>query len=170
MQTPTIITSFILGFERIEQPDLRPFNNRGEYELMEDAEYQWLDNTPSDKLPTANTPFQARLTIKKGFITDVASVPRIFWSLGYSPDGMYRGAALIHDLLYQLEGRVRGDSERYRYEEYNIAEQKWEIKPRVFNRKDCDEIFKQAMIALGVFGARAWVMHKAVNIFGALAW
>jgi hypothetical protein len=34
-----------------------------------------------------------------GFVTDFASIPRIFWSL-LRPDGTYSYAAIIHDFLY----------------------------------------------------------------------
>lgn len=34
-----------------------------------------------------------------GFVTDFASIPRIFWSL-LPPDGLYTFAAIIHDYLY----------------------------------------------------------------------
>lgn len=38
--------------------------------------------------------------VEAGFITDFASVPRIFWNL-LPPTGRYARAALLHDKLYQ---------------------------------------------------------------------
>ena len=43
------------------------------------------------------------ITVPKGFITDLASIPRVLWWL-YSPsNGDYAGACLIHDYLYTLQ-------------------------------------------------------------------
>lgn len=40
------------------------------------------------------------LTVPAGFVTDLASVPRAFWSLALSPSEKYTRAAIIHDWLY----------------------------------------------------------------------
>ena len=40
-----------------------------------------------------------RITVPKGFITDLASVPRSFWTI-FPPFGKYTPAAVIHDFLY----------------------------------------------------------------------
>ena len=42
------------------------------------------------------------ITIKKGYQCDLASIPRMFWSV-YPPDGAYRYSAILHDMLYQSE-------------------------------------------------------------------
>ena len=38
--------------------------------------------------------------IPNGFITDFASVPRLFWNI-FPPIGNYRNAAIVHDYLYR---------------------------------------------------------------------
>jgi hypothetical protein len=43
-----------------------------------------------------------RIVAKKGYKTDLASIPRIFWSI-FTPDGVYRYIAILHDILYQTE-------------------------------------------------------------------
>lgn len=40
------------------------------------------------------------ITVPKGFITDLASIPRIMWSFGLSPIDAYMSPAVIHDYLY----------------------------------------------------------------------
>lgn len=45
-----------------------------------------------------------------GFVTDLASIPRIFWSL-LRPDGNYAYAAIVHDYLYWTQTRSREDSD-----------------------------------------------------------
>lgn len=54
------------------------------------------------------------LTIPGGFIWDLSSVPRIFWTL-FAPDGDFEIASIIHDFLYQnkLYTRAFADTEMY---------------------------------------------------------
>lgn len=40
------------------------------------------------------------VTVPKGFVTDLASVPKAAWPL-FPPEGKYGAAAAVHDLLYQ---------------------------------------------------------------------
>jgi hypothetical protein len=50
-------------------------------------------------------------TVPKGYITDGASIPRIFWSF-YPPNRPdYLPAAIVHDHLCDLERYVEGDRE-----------------------------------------------------------
>lgn len=41
-----------------------------------------------------------KITIKKGFETDLASIPRLFWFI-LPPFGKYNRAAVVHDYLYK---------------------------------------------------------------------
>ena len=41
-----------------------------------------------------------------GFVTDLASIPRVFWSL-LRPDGEYAYAAILHDYMYWKQDRTR---------------------------------------------------------------
>ncbi len=41
------------------------------------------------------------ITVPKGFLTDLASIPSLFHGL-LPPDGEYAPAAIVHDFLYQL--------------------------------------------------------------------
>src|SRR5262245_55189884 len=47
--------------------------------------------------------FQA-VTVPVGFVTDFASIPRIFWS-ALPPDGRYTYPAIVHDYLYWTQTR-----------------------------------------------------------------
>jgi hypothetical protein len=51
----------------------------------------------------------SKITCKKGFVTDLASVPRAIWWL-ISPWDIAR-AAIIHDLLYKRIREYRADNE-----------------------------------------------------------
>ena len=95
-----------------------------------------------------------RITVPRGFKTDYASVPFIFWIL-IPPWGKYGKAAVIHDYLYQT------------HSEYN--QNVWQ---RMFSkeRKRADNIFREAMGILGVARWRKCLMYWAVRLFGWTAW
>jgi hypothetical protein len=46
------------------------------------------------------------VTVPVGFVTDFASIPRIFWSL-LRPDGSYTHPAIMHDFLYWTQTTSR---------------------------------------------------------------
>jgi len=77
-----------------------------------------------------------KITCKKGFVTDLASVPRICWML-IAPWDIAR-AAIIHDLLYKRirQYRAKLDNESLQYDEvatYKAA------------KKEADKVFLAAM-------------------------
>ncbi|EJD8884043.1 DUF1353 domain-containing protein [Salmonella enterica] len=78
------------------------------------------------------------ISVPAGFITDLASVPRIFWTL-LPPDGKYAKAAIIHDWMYDNALRTK---------------------------KEADLIFLDGMTVLGVPKWKRTVMYWAVRIFG----
>ncbi len=80
---------------------------------------------------------------KKGFATDFASVPRIFWFV-IPKWGKYGNASVIHDWLY------------------------WEQGAR--SRKEADDIFLEAMGCLDVKKWKMYTMYYAVRWFGGIAW
>ncbi|VVQ23656.1 DUF1353 domain-containing protein [Pseudomonas fluorescens] len=54
------------------------------------------------KLPKVRAP--------NGFVTDFASIPRVFWSI-LPPDGLYTYPAVIHDFLYWSQSTTRSDAD-----------------------------------------------------------
>ena len=80
----------------------------------------------------------AVIKVEKGFISDLASVPKYLWAI-FPPFGEYTEAAVIHDGLY-----------RY----------------KIYDRKTSDEIFYELMLDYKVNKVRAWIMFKAVRWFG----
>ena len=83
-----------------------------------------------------------KITVPKGFTTDFASIPRLFWSI-LPPWGKYGKAAVIHDYLY------------------------WEAERP---RKDADKIFLEAMTVLSVNYFYRNIMYRAVRMFGSHAY
>lgn len=77
-----------------------------------------------------------------GFVTDFASIPRIFWSL-LRPDGEYTYPAILHDYLYWTQ-----------------------IHPRDF----ADEIFKIAMEDFKIDHSKIITIYRTVRVGGQSAW
>lgn len=82
--------------------------------------------------------------IPKGFYTDGASVPRIFWNI-FSPFGSYFSAALVHDYLYSKDSTARCTIE---------------------DRETADSIFLEAMFNAGVGWLTRHTVHSAVRLGG----
>jgi hypothetical protein len=98
------------------------------------------------------------ITVPAGATTDLASIPRFAWSLGFPPDGGWTKAAVIHDFLYRTQGSciLNGRLGRTRTAPYSRAE--------------ADAILREAM---GVLGVRAWprfVIWAAVRAGGGRGW
>ena len=85
------------------------------------------------------------INVPKGFETDFASIPRVF-RIFFSKTGKYRDAAVIHDYLYGSQGFS------------------------LWNRKQVDQIFLQAMKDLGVGWTTRRTIHKAVRLGGGRYW
>lgn len=83
------------------------------------------------------------VTVPKGFVTDGASIPQIFWSLIGSPFGKYCNAAIVHDYLYFI---VEG------------------------TRKRADYVFYEAMTFLEVSFWRRKTMWLAVRLGAGWIW
>lgn len=81
------------------------------------------------------------VTVPTGFLTDGASIPRVFWSV-LEPFGPWFPAAIIHDFLY-----TQGN--------------------RAYTRLEADVIFKEAMFNLHLDWPRREMIYRAVRAFGA---
>ena len=63
------------------------------------------------------------VTVPKGFVTDLASIPRIFYSL-LPPDGEYTVPAVIHDYLYWIQTTSKDQADnilRFSMQDYKIG-------------------------------------------------
>ena len=52
------------------------------------------------------------IIVPAGFVTDLASIPQAFWSMGLTPQGQYSRAAIIHDYLYWSQKCTRDQADR----------------------------------------------------------
>jgi hypothetical protein len=63
------------------------------------------------------------VSVPVGFVTDLTSIPRVFWSL-LRPDGRYAYAAILHDYLYWFQTRSREESDtilKLGMEDFSVA-------------------------------------------------
>jgi hypothetical protein len=104
------------------------------------------------------------ITVPKGCVTDLVSVPRPLWSI-LAPDGPWVKAAVIHDYLYatrgtgQLPAGVPGSKQPKgvtRQTPYTRAESDWILRDGLRNR--------------GVDIVRRNIIWAAVRVFGWMPW
>jgi hypothetical protein len=96
-------------------------------------EIGWTPN-PGQQAPEVRVPV--------GFVTDFASIPRVFWSL-LPPDGQYTYPAIIHDYLY------------------------WE---QPVSRDEADLILRYAMGDFKINAATINTIYAGVRLGGGAAW
>jgi len=78
-----------------------------------------------------------KIVVPAGFETDLATVPRIFFSI-FPPDGKYKEAAVVHDFL---------------------------LSTKVLSRRKCDKIFFGLIRESNVGIIKAWTIYLAVRTF-----
>lgn len=87
-----------------------------------------------------------RLNVPKGFQSDGASVPRIFWRLVFpSSDTTALRAAFCHDYIYRTH-------------------------PQGWTKAEADQMFYDVLVRDGVPKWRAWLAYMGVKYFGFWAW
>ncbi len=82
------------------------------------------------------------VAVPAGFVTDLASIPRVFWSL-LPTDGAYTFPAIVHDYLY------------------------WTQK---HSRETADNVFRYGMDDMKVSSAIGLAIYTAVRAGGGSAW
>jgi hypothetical protein len=141
--------------EEFKQPHIIPITDKM-YRLEEDYVYHWEDG----KVPH-------RITIKKGFEYDGASVPRFAWSLvGIRPDGLIRAAALVHDFIYRHVGEMPPKTCEY----LGQKSEEWEDDGCVWSRKRADRLLEIMMKQASSSKIKRWLVYKFVRRFGWVAW
>jgi hypothetical protein len=115
-------------------PQLSPFADWDYYYLR--APLKWFDSNGISQLQP--------VTAVTGFVCDLASIPRLFWSL-LPKTARYTAPAIIHDYLY------------------------WE-QPATHTRRQADDVFLVGMRELGVSGWKCWLIHKSVRLGGWTSW
>jgi len=83
-----------------------------------------------------------QILIPRGFVTDLASTPRLFWIL-FPPIGTYGVPAIMHDWLYWTQP---------------------------VTRKVADSTFRLAMFEMGTAAWKRFVIYSSLRAFGWIAW
>ena len=91
--------------------------------------------------PNQGQTFQL-VEVPEGFVTDLTSIPRVFWQV-LRPEGRYAYAAVVHDYLYWTQLR---------------------------SREAADQILNFALEDSKVNCVKRWVIYQAVNWLGQKAW
>ncbi len=104
---------------------------------------------------------QQTFTVNKGFVTDLASVPRLLWWL-FPRDGTYLVAAILHDFLSQIS-RQQYDG-TLKVVSGVVYFQGQSVKPNhVIDPVDVDGIFRMVMRIHGTNPVVYWLMWAAVR-------
>lgn len=101
---------------------------------------------------------EATITVPPGFVTDLASIPRLAWSV-YPPDGPWVKAAMVHDFLYGT-----GGTGVWKGHARSIT------RAAPYTRAEADDILREAMENRGVGIVKRNVIWSAVRAGGAGGW
>ena len=88
------------------------------------------------------------ITIPKGFVTDLASIPRALWRL-IAPFELSLTAPIVHDLLYRSSGTWGG---------------------LALTREQVDGLFRDIMADEGVSWWRRTLAYRGVRLCGGGSW
>ena len=98
------------------------------------------------------------ITVPPGFVVDLASIPRPFWTV-LPPDGPWAKASVIHDFLYATRGTGVWK-----------AHPSGNTRPAPYSRAEADWILRDALKNRGVDVVRRNIIWAAVRLFGAGGW
>lgn len=127
----------------LELPDPAVTYNNAEWVLLDDCRCAALDGFI--------------VTAKRGFKTDLASIPRLLWGFIASFE-LSLIAPIVHDLIYGSAGTV--------------ALPDGEVTPadKRFDRKEADDLFLELMTRSKVAYWKRNVAYLAVRAFGGSSW
>lgn len=98
------------------------------------------------------------ITVPKGFVTDLASIPRILTG-ALPPDGPWTQAAVCHDLLYFTKGGLN-----------LVYGRKCITRATPYTRAESDDILREAMADLGVSVIQRNLIWSGVRVGGSSGW
>lgn len=84
---------------------LSPFGDGTQWLVVEDMEFEVKLDDKSIR----------KIVVPRGFVTDLASTPRVVWSM-YPPFGKYLTAAILHDYLYWRQTCRRDEADKIIYQ------------------------------------------------------
>jgi hypothetical protein len=154
----------------VEQPDVRFVKRkrrRGEFRLFcwrtfsamrlfTDYVYEWTRNGR-----------RYRLTVRKGFESDGASVPWLVRVLfGLERTGLHDPAWLLHDVLYHYAGMLPAGM----VEVWDPAQGRWTPFEKTWTRAEADHLFARVLREAGVSEVDRRRFFFGVRVGGWYAW
>jgi hypothetical protein len=133
----------VMGTKSFDAPGVYSKFSDGMFYLQ--APLPWKPNQVSSPL--------SPVTVPKGFVTDLTSIPRPFWSI-IPRDGDYADAAIVHDYLYWMQTGTREEADSI----FKLAMEDLEVHPAVVSI-----IFRGVR---SVFGERAWDKNAVLRRSG----
>ncbi|HEY9462460.1 MAG TPA: DUF1353 domain-containing protein [Vicinamibacterales bacterium] len=115
----------------------------------------WLLGEPFDSRPTSL--IGSAIPIPQGFVTDLSSVPRVFWNLA-APFELSIAGALTHDWLYRHGGHVA------------VRRDGGGLGSLWFTRAQADQYFLDYMKVEGVVWWKRTLAHWCVRVAGGPSW
>ena len=100
-----------------------------------------------DELVFWSAMLKAVYVVSRGFQSDLASIPRIAWTV-FPPTDIYDPAAVLHDAAYGNAIQLEDSTRVY------------------IGKEIADNLFREALTAVGVGPIRTWLMYQAVHQFG----
>lgn len=97
------------------------------------------------------------IVVPAGFVTDLASIPRLVWSF-YPPDGPWVKAAVIHDFLYDTQGDGRWNKH------VGVT------RPTSYSRAEADNILREGMADRAIGWWEQTVIWTSVRLGGGKGW
>jgi hypothetical protein len=103
------------------------------------------------------------VVVPAGYRCDFASIPKLFWSFGFTPLGRHQQAALMHDFLYdQHHDAIRA---------LNQGSMGAMLTEKILiTRASADAAFLRQMKRDGVGWRSRWTMYLMVRMFGGFYW
>ena len=127
----------------VELPDPAVTYNNAEWVLLDDCRCAALDGFI--------------VTAKRGFKTDLASIPRLLWGFIASFE-LSLVAPIVHDLIYGSAGTV------------TLPDGEVTPADKRFDRKEADDLFLELMMRSKVAYWKRNVAYLAVRAFGGSSW
>ncbi|TLD84260.1 DUF1353 domain-containing protein [Helicobacter trogontum] len=103
------------------------------------------------------------LVVENGFITDFASVPRIFWSI-FPPFGRYTKPAVLHDRLCV----AFLNKELWNNVAINEAKLPVKLHNRFVRRSEADKMFLESMKSIKVNVFTRYILYFSVRLYAIL--
>jgi len=128
IQTPSVVVPEVYPHFEYSTFLIYPMPDHRRWGLGEDMIWHFEEN--------------GRIIVPINFITDFASIPKIFWNI-HSPWGSYGKAAVLHDYLYKVQ---------------------------IYSRKKSDDIFLEAMKVSGTPFLTRQTFYTAVRLFAGGIW